>query len=191
MPDSTPVACEGLPELANNPSQSDGPPSFQMEFHLPFFALRNGNKSGDLSSAGSRHRLRKWENLTLLRQDQTGSDSQQSYCLEESQLSCIVHGFDEWNWTCYAFEDNRKESDAEDEVDQVPDLQVGSGDITFDVDDEDPILLLLDSRKQPIWKPRQYFLKAFEVQVRKFWTEWNALVYRLEDDRIEYVGLFT
>jgi hypothetical protein len=191
MPDSTPAARERFPEVANIPRQSDGPPSFQMEFHLPFFALRNGNKSDDLSSSGSRHRLRKWENLILLRQDQTESDSQQSYCLEESQLSCIVHGVDEWNWTCYAFEDNREGIDAEDEIGQVPDRQVDNGDITFDVDDEDPILLLLDSRKQPIWRPREYFLKAFEVKVRRFWTEWNALVYRLEDDRIEYVRLFT
>jgi len=52
--------------------------------------------------------------------------------------------------------------------------------------DEDPILCRPATLK-PIWRPRQYFLKAFEMKARECWEEWDELVHRLEADRKEYV----
>jgi hypothetical protein len=158
---------------------------------LPFFALRKAPKDDASLASVSERCLRKWEDLTLLSQDQTGSEHQESYRLHRAQLSCVVHGFDEWHWIVYAFEDTRHGYYPEDEDDEVIDRQLDSSIITFGEDDEDPILHLLDSGKKPIWRPRQYFLKAFEIQVRKFWVEWNALVHKLEDDRSEYVCLLS
>jgi hypothetical protein len=189
MPVSHSSICLGTLAAAYDSSQSDGPPSFQMEFHLPFFALRKAPNADASFPNISGKCLRKWEDLTLLSQDQIGSESEESYRLHKAQLSCVVHGFDEWHWIAYAFEDTRHENDLEDDDDEVVDRQLDSSIVTFGEEDEDPILHLLDSGEKPIWKPRQYFLKAFEVQVRKFRVEWNALVHKLEDDRSEYVRL--
>lgn len=161
-----------------------------MEFHLPFFALRKATNSDSSLPAILEKTLRKWEYLDLLGQHQSGSVVQEKYRLHQALQSCVVHGFDEWQWITYSFEDNQHENNPDDEDDVAGDHQLNSNDVTFDEDDEDPILHHLDSHTQPLWRPRQFFLKAFEMQVRKFWLEWNSLVHKLEDDRSEYVSLF-
>jgi hypothetical protein len=120
-----------------------------------------------------------------LTRDSVGSENQGNYSLREAQISCVVHGFDEWQWTTYAFEDTQH--DAEDEGDEVVDRQLYNGQVTFGEEDEDPISLSLDRQLWPIWRPRQYFLKAFEMQIRRLCGEWSALVHKLEVDRTEYV----
>jgi len=158
-----------------------------MEFHLPFFALRKSGKADDQLPSPHGKRLRDdWEEITLLTRDEVSPQAQESYRLHKVQISCVVHGFDEWQWSAYAFEDTKHENY---ELDEVIDRQLDS-EIIFDDDDEDPIALLLDYNKRPIWKPREYFLKAFENQIRRFCAEWNALVCKLEEDRTEYVRVF-
>jgi len=128
--------------------------------------------------------LRNRQNLTLLTRDKTETGGQESLLLHEAQISCVLHGFDEWQWIAYCFEDAQHEE----EGDEVLDRQLDS-EVTFGEEDEDPIscrLVHLDTQ-HPIWRPRQYFLQSFETKIKKFWDEWHALVHRLEIDRREYV----
>jgi hypothetical protein len=55
--------------------------------------------------------------------------------------------------------------------------------------DEDPLAKWVDASRNPIWRPRQYFLRAFEAQLEEPRQEWDKLVRRLEVDITEYVCL--
>ncbi|KAE9366797.1 hypothetical protein N431DRAFT_417671 [Stipitochalara longipes BDJ] len=167
-------------------SPSDGFPSFQLEFHLPFFALRKVTQSESTTPTICGTPLRNRENLNLLTRDKIGPEGQESFLLHEAQISCVLHGFDEWQWITYCFEDAQHEDEGDEVVDRELDEEV-----TFGEEDEDPIscrLVHLDTQ-HPIWRPRQYFLKSFETKIKKFWDEWHALVHRLEIDRSEYIRL--
>jgi hypothetical protein len=160
-----------------------------MEFHLPFFALRKVKPNESLPRFPAKRLREDWEDITLQPQDSIETDGKGTYRIHRAQISCVVHGFDEWQWNAYAFEDTKHENDLENEAEEVINYQLDGNNVTFDVDDEDPISLHLDWRIQPIWKPRQYFLKAFEMQIRKIRREWNSLVHKLDVDRTEYVSL--
>jgi hypothetical protein len=162
--------------------------TFQLEFHLPFFALRQAPQSDASPPRVQGKRLRDWEELTLLTRDKAGPEGQEYHRLHKAQISCVVHGFDEWQWTAYAFEDTQH--DREDDSDEGNNSELdGEGPIFYE-EDEDPISYHLGKDK-PIWRPRQYFLKAFEMQIRKFREEWDELVHKLEVDRSEYVCSIT
>ena len=51
---------------------------------------------------------------------------------------------------------------------------------------EDPITCGFDTRF-PIWRPRQYFLRAFEARIQEPRREWDELVQQLVVDITEYV----
>ncbi len=83
------------------------------------------------------------------------------------------------------FEDTQHDSDYDDD-EVANDRELDKDAATRAIDEEDPILCRPAVLK-PIWRPRQYFLKAFETRIRKHREEWDELVHRLEVDRKEYV----
>jgi hypothetical protein len=143
--------------------------------------------------------VRDWEELGLLTRDQDENQelTTESYRLHEAQVSCVVHGCDEWQWTTYAFEDTQHDLETEgDGKDYGKDGHGGESEsdgsalIVFEHDEyKDPITCLLDNRF-PIWRPREYFLKALETQMRKVLAEWDALTVQLEADSYAYVCSF-
>ena len=108
-------------------------------------------------------------------EDSSGPENQELYRIYEAQVSCVVYGHDEWQWTACAFFDTEH----------------GSGDL-YDDDginaeiNEDPIATGLDASK-PIWRPRQYFAKAFEINMEEVSQEWHQVVYKMEIDINAYV----
>jgi hypothetical protein len=160
-------------------------PTFQMEFHLPFFALRKRPTSGRSTWRIREKRLRDFEELTLLTREKIESDGHENYCLYEMHMGCVTHGFDEWNWNNWTMEDSVQEY--EEGGDEHNGGEVGTVEAVAGQDiSEDPIACGLDANK-PIWRPRQYFLKAFEIRIKKIRQEWDELVHKLEIDRKEYV----
>jgi hypothetical protein len=156
-----------------------------MEFHLPFFVLRKATETKVSTPRARGKWLRGWEELTLLIRDKTPPGNQEIYRLHKAQISCVIYGCDEWQWAAYVFEDTEYES-GHNGNNVVNSRELHDGAATRGTDEEDPILCR-SAIAQPIWRPRQYFLRAFEMQVRKCWTEWKGLVHLLEADRIEYV----
>jgi hypothetical protein len=107
------------------------------------------------------------------------SRNQEVYRIYEAQVSCVVYGYDEWQWTACAFIDT--EHDSGDLYDSQSDH-----DVIDEEADEDPIATGLHANK-PIWRPRQYFAKTFEINIEEVSQEWHQLVHKMEVDIIAYV----
>lgn len=120
--------------------------------------------------------------MTLLTRDNTGSERPESYRLHRVQISFVIHGFDEWNWTAWAFEDTDHELHESDDL--AADAGVGDDEAVLI---EDPIASGLLNANDPIWKPREYFTKVLEIRIKKVREEWDALVHMLQHDRNENV----
>jgi hypothetical protein len=157
-----------------------------MEFHLPFFALRKTPPPGSSPLRAYRKRLRKMKDLSFLRGENTDLEDQESYCIYQAQISYVVWGLDEWQWIVYAFVDTKhNDGDGDGNGDDSVDKATSSKGLS-----EDPITCGLDT-SLPIWKPRQYFLKAFEIRAKEVRQEWDQLIRRLVLDISEYVCCVT
>jgi hypothetical protein len=156
-----------------------------MEFHLPFFALREALVSDDLRSTPIGKRLRDWEDITLLTRDETEPEGQKTFRLHKAHISCVIKGSGEWQWIAWVFEDTNHEQGASDDADCHSGVD-GDEDLPCQGFKEDPITCGLDANT-PIRKPRQYFLKAFEIRIIKVREEWDELVHKLEVDKKENV----
>jgi len=157
---------------------------FQMEFHLPFFALRKHPQPNSSHDKPSIHTMRKWTDISFTYGETSVSAGQEVYRLHEAQVSCVVYGHDEWQWTACAFLDNGYESGGLYDAGEVFDGYGEDGE--DDGFDEDPIATGLHANN-PIWRPRQYFAKALEVNIKEVSQEWSELVHRLECDITAYV----
>jgi hypothetical protein len=163
---------------------------FQMEFHLPFFALRKIPRPEDSHNKRSLHSMRKWTDVSLTDGESSASGGQDVYRIHETQVSCVVYGHGEWQWTACAFLDNAHESgDFYDHGEfHDGDGEDGEAVVGQKVDgfDEDPIATGLHA-SWPIWRPRQYFTKALEVNIKEVSQEWHELIHKMECDIIAYV----
>jgi hypothetical protein len=160
--------------------------TFQMEFHLPFFALRKLSQSENSSSSVCELPTREFKEIYLSKEGNDVQNNQEKYMLHYAQVSCVVYGHDEWNYTAYAFKDTGHEEN--DDVD-INSHSENDALLTQEEIDEDPLAKWVDASRNPIWRPRQYFLKAFEVQLEEPRQEWEKLVHRLDVDIKEYVCL--
>jgi hypothetical protein len=128
--------------------------------------------------------MRKWWDISLTYGETSVSGGQEVYRVHEAQVSCVVYGHDEWQWTACAFIDNSYESGHLYDAGEVHDGYGDDGEA--DGFDEDPIATGLQASR-PIWRPREYFMKALEVNIKEVSQEWCELIHRLECDKIAYV----
>jgi hypothetical protein len=159
-----------------------------MEFHLPFFALRKTPPPDGSPPKAHGKRLRELKDLSFLKGQNTEPKDQEKYCIYQAQISCVVCGLDEWQWVAYTFVDAKHDSYAF--VDTEHDGDDSTDKATPGEVNEDPIACGLDASK-PIWKPRQYFLRAFEIRAKRVKQEWDQLVRKLELDINEFVCCVT
>jgi hypothetical protein len=156
-----------------------------MEIHLPFFALRKTPQPDDSPLKARRKHLREPKDLYFLKGDNMSPEAQENYRLYPAQISCVVHGSDEWQWVVYAFVDTEHKEvedwiDGGDDRDNWPDVEFSKGII------EDPIACGQHA-PLPIWQPRQYFLKVFEIRIKEVRQEWDQVVHKLVVDTSIYV----
>jgi hypothetical protein len=134
--------------------------------------------------------MRKWWDISFTDGETSVSGDQEVYRLYEAQVSCVVYGHDEWQWTACAFLDNAHESgdlyDAEEVYDGDGEDGVAVVGLKIDGFDEDPIATGLHA-SMPIWRPRQYFTKTLEVNIKEVSQEWHELIHKMECDIIAYV----
>jgi hypothetical protein len=130
--------------------------------------------------------MRRIKDLYLSKEGNTAQNNQEKYHLHYAQVSGVVYGHDEWNYTVYSFK-----STQHDENDDVDSTNRGENDAlcTQEEIDEDPLANWIDANRLPIWRPRQYFLRAFEARLREPGREWDELVRQLVVDIREYVCL--
>ncbi|KAE9365474.1 hypothetical protein N431DRAFT_563398 [Stipitochalara longipes BDJ] len=164
---------------------SYGAPTFQMAFHLPFFALRKLPPPPESVSTTKIRgkRLRNRKNLSLLNAESRGDDDHEEYLLYPAQTSCALFGVDEWQYTACSFVDTEHESSGGNELYDWNDDDDAQG------LDEDPLISISTApvpARFPIWRPRQYYAKALEVSAEDACREWSRLAYRLEEDQKTY-----
>jgi hypothetical protein len=162
-------------------TQYDDGTFFQMEFHLPYFCLRKGplDLSGDKkflrrANAKSRRRSR-YRDASFLRlnsidsSDSEEKGSNKTWGIYECQISAVVTGRNKWQWTAYSFADTGSDRQRYENTDGF-----------------DPISELDTSN--PVWKPREYFLKALQSNVKEVREEWEYLIFKLEGSIKHSVG---
>jgi hypothetical protein len=89
-----------------------------------------------------------------------------------------VTGIDEYVWTAYASVDNF--------FDTNESVQYYHEEI-HDVYRPDPIAAGRIDANKPLLKPREYFLKVFEIRIQDVTKEWHRIVRKLEKAVEEYV----
>jgi hypothetical protein len=163
---------------------------FQMEFHLPYFALRKRPQPNLSQNKEPLHIMRKRTDISLIDEESSVPGGQEVYQIHEAQVSCVLYGHGEHQWTACAFLDNAYDSgdlyDAEESHDGDGEGRMAATDLKADGFDEDPIGTGLHVSK-PIWRPRQYFVKALEANIKEVSQEWHELVHKIDSDITVYV----
>jgi len=146
--------------------QSVGYLIFELECHLPYFALRTSRPPEVSSQRGVKTKPpRKWTDLSFLEMRTPKSQYKRMHGIYEAQISFVICGSDDWQWVAYAFIDvNFDGDDLEDEVFSYEEFQ------------QDPIALGEHDANLPIMNPRMYFLVILKVRTAQVLREWRHLL---------------
>jgi hypothetical protein len=155
---------------------SDGITAFQLGLHLPFFILDKSTPPKASLEECSTKPWRQWSDLSFLKLDACESQDQERrevWGIQEAQISCVITGFDNWRWVGYGFVDTEIDGVLADSSDE---------DLSFDQ--------IAAGRLQiatPIWSPREYWLKVFEIRIDYVRLQWHYLIQKLEPSVDQYV----
>lgn len=108
------------------------------------------------------------------------SSSRAEYFLYEAQVSVAVTGFDDSVWTAYGIVDTyfgTKES-----IRRYDRFTTGHSSGR-----PDPLAAGQINADVPIWNPREYFLRVFEIRIIQISREWDFILDRVEDAVKQYV----
>ena len=132
-----------------------------MEFHFPYYALRESTSSL-IDSRG------------LRRSNEFSGKAPNSRVREylcEAQISVLVTGIDEWFWTAYCCVDTYFGSEEKVQYYYDEGLDAPSGGERFN--------------RYPLWNPRGYFLYILSRRFRQATKEWTIVV-RVLQDRLKF-----
>ena len=130
---------------------------FALEFHLPYYALRQ-DRALQADSRGLRRSGYFIPNL----------DGPQNHeYLYEAQLSLLVTGVDEWFWTAYCCAETYFGS--EESIQYYSDNEL------------DALTGGEKSMLYPVWNPREYFLSVLSRRLKQVTKEWIIVVDTLQD----------
>ena len=150
--------------------------TFQLDLHLPFFLLRKSTPPEQSTRKVNTKPRRRWTDVSFLKIDTSELQDQkpkEMWGIHESQISCVVAGSDDWRWVGYGFVDTEIDGFLTDSTED---------DLSFD-----KIAAGALEANMPIWKPRDYWLKLFEVRVGQVRNEWEYLVHKVEFGVNKYV----
>jgi hypothetical protein len=97
-------------------------------------------------------------------------------------MSVVVTGIDHWVWTAYGCVDTYFGS--EESVDGYDQMK---GRRCRRWGRPDPLAAGQINAHEPIWTPREYFLKVFQVRVSQILREWNLIGSKVEEEVKRYV----
>jgi hypothetical protein len=101
------------------------------------------------------------------------------YCLYEAQISITITGIDYRVWAAYGFVDNYFGSN-----ETVEGYYKMKGRFRGQAD---PLAAGQLNADDPIWGPREYFFKVFDIRMKRVLKEWNWIVRIMEKDIKRYV----
>jgi hypothetical protein len=151
---------------------------FQLELHLPYFALRVGHPEREVNGK----RQSQWINLSFLQTETPKTKGQEIHGIYRAHISLAIYGVSQRRWVAYAFDNN-----------DFDDREFGDGDsedegYPYKGFQEDPIAS--DGKfdaNVPIWDPRVYFLFIFQNRMGQVLQEWEYLVRWIERNIERYV----
>jgi hypothetical protein len=150
--------------------------TFQLDLHLSFFILGKSappEKSGGKADVKPR---RHWTDLSFLGLDKFDLQPQEPnevWAIQEAQISCVVAGSDHWRWVGYGFVDAEIDGILAESSDE--DLlrdQIAAGELEANL---------------PIWRPREYWIRVFEIRSDYVRNQWDYLIHKLELGINQYV----
>jgi hypothetical protein len=150
--------------------------TFQLDLHLPFFLLRKSTPPEQSVGKVNTKPRRRWTDMSFLKIDASESQGQEPkevWGILEGQTSCVVAGSDDWRWVGYGFVDT--------EIDGFL-TDLSKDDLSFDIIAAGEL-----EANIPIWKPRDYWLKLFEIRIEQVRREWEYLIHKVELSVNRYV----
>ena len=156
--------------------QSRGFTVFNLDFHIPYFALRVSEKLlTDTRRKFNCKPLRQSWDLAFMTTPRTSSKYVGGVtCLYEAQISVVLSGIDHGVWTAYCVVETY--FDSEDNVDGYHDLKGQDGVRA------DPLAAGHKMVDDPIWAPREYFFRILEIRMTQVLREWNSIVDNMVEE---------
>jgi hypothetical protein len=150
--------------------------TFQLDLHLPFLLLRKSMPPEEPVGKVNTKPQRRWTDLSFLKIDTSSLQEQEPkevWGIYEAQTSCVVTGSDDWRWVGYGFVDTEIDGFLTDlSKDDLSFDQIAAGKLEANI---------------PIWKPRDYWLKVFEIRIEQVRQEWEYLIHKVELSVNQYV----
>jgi hypothetical protein len=106
---------------------------------------------------------RQWTDLSFLDVQPPKSQAHRSYGIYEAQTSFHICGTGDRRWIAYAFVDTFFKENGSKE------------DFRYD-----PIALSRPDARFPVFDPREYFLRIFDIRIAQVSYEWESLVRMVE-----------
>jgi hypothetical protein len=157
---------------------SDGITTFQLDLHLPFFILDESAPPPEPLKGSSVKPRRRRIDLSFLKLDPSEpqrevQEPKEVWGIQEAQISCVVAGTDNWRWIAYGFVDT--------EIDGV------LAESSYDELSFDQIAAVKLKANTPIWSPRDYWIRVFEIRIDYVSKQWLYLIRKLEHSVNQYV----
>ncbi|KAH7403912.1 hypothetical protein BKA64DRAFT_463174 [Cadophora sp. MPI-SDFR-AT-0126] len=169
--------------LANSTSigvtiKSHGFQTFSLEFNIPYYVLRKSKEPcGDIRKQSNGDPLRTLRELppvsflSMTTNSKSTSVNEHHY-LYEATTSIVVTGSDHYIWAAYAFVDTYFDSrESADGYHEWKGQRRGRA---------DPLAAGQINADDPIWDPREYFLKVIEIRTDLISMEWSQIINMLE-----------
>ncbi|KAF2034766.1 hypothetical protein EK21DRAFT_56144 [Setomelanomma holmii] len=146
----------------------EGYANYQLELHIPFYALRRSHPEQDFVNRQKRTH-RGWMNLSFLDTEEIDPEDEGVLGIHQAQISITICGTDNSRWIAYCFEDRYFDEDAE----------LGQDEHTL-IHQSDQIANGEFGAENIIWDSREYYLRVFLIRMRQVQREWIRLVDVIE-----------
>ncbi|KAH7401887.1 hypothetical protein DE146DRAFT_444864 [Phaeosphaeria sp. MPI-PUGE-AT-0046c] len=148
--------------------RSQGYSEFQLEFHIPYFAMRRSQPERDFAQRKKRTH-RGWMNLSFLDSKDADPEADGICGIHQAHIAVTIGGTANTRWYVYCFEDRHFDEDG----------QLGQDEQTA-VHQSDQIARGEFGAENPIWDPREYFFVVFLIRMKQVQKEWEELVRFIE-----------
>jgi hypothetical protein len=148
-------------------SISAGCTEYQLEFHIPYLAMRHQPSQRSMGRKERTHRG--WMNIDFLNTKSTDAGVDGVCGVYQAQISVAICGTDNLRWTAYCLEDRYFDDNGE----------IGSDEQTDD-HQSDQIARGAFGAEDIIRDPREYFIYVLLTRMRQVYTERKNLVRRIE-----------
>ena len=144
--------------------KTSGMPSYQFDFHLPFFAMRTDKLHAQRRNIKPH---RDWINLSFLAHLLPKPTKHGDLGLYPAQISFTLCGTSVRQYVGYGFEDAKFD----------PDREFGDGEFSLNEFHADQMTRGKQDANLPVWDPREYFLLNLRHRVEQICEEWGRVVH--------------